>query len=97
MHQKYNMTKQLNIAAKLQWNRNLHFFMLQTRRAFVPYNISTLFFIFYFIFYFFLFQAQSMTSVFGISHMGYVMEKLYNLSESLFYFVLLWFQLFIVN
>lgn len=84
------MTKQLNIAAKLQWNRNLHFFMLQTRRAFFPYNISTLPF-------FFLFQAQSMTSVFGIGHMGYVMEKLHNLSESLFYFVLLWFQLFTVN
>lgn len=52
MHQKYNMTKQLNIAAKLQWNRNLHFFMLQTRRAFVPYNISTLFFNFFIFFYF---------------------------------------------
>lgn len=38
-----------------------------------------------------------MTFVFGIGHMDYVMEKLSNLSESFFFVVLPWFQLFIVN
>jgi len=47
---------------------NSAFSILQTRSAFAPYNI----------FQAFLFQAKSMTFVFGFGHMDYVMEKLSN-------------------
>lgn len=95
----YNMTKQLNIAAKLQRGKNLYFSFYKPEELLfhIIFQHSLVGYFVCYLFSLVIFQAQSMTFIFGTGHMDYVMEKLYNLSESLFYFVLPWFQLFIVN